>query len=207
MTDAKRCDYPGCAEMAIAQCECCLESRNFCPDHGSPGGDVVQEGYADTCRPSTCWYWCSLIYGFLPIVIVIGATVAWFVSMRDENSYSPEMPATTKTAKNILRGFLHVLSQDAAGCSLDDAPLDKNHAFGSGGASFFSKNGSTTYSPRIPIARTNVDRPDQMLSDFMIASSSSLSINPRYAYAIRGKWDWMVIGLLGIGLIVRVIYQ
>ncbi len=53
-----KCQYPGCpiADFATtAQCECCKESRWFCSDHGTVGGDVVQEGYADTCRPNACW--------------------------------------------------------------------------------------------------------------------------------------------------------
>ncbi len=44
-----------CERPAEHQCECCKESRCFCSDHGSVGGDVVQEGYADTYRPNACW--------------------------------------------------------------------------------------------------------------------------------------------------------
>jgi hypothetical protein len=103
-----------------------------------------------------------------------------FWAILDENSYSPTMPATTSTAKNIFA----VLCQR-----------------------FFSKNGNSAYSPRMPIASSRVDRPDQRLADLIAASSSSLVINPRYAYVMRRKWDLLVIGLLGIGVLVRAFYK
>jgi hypothetical protein len=54
------CAYPGCSEEAQHECECCLESRHFCSDHGSAGGD--HEGgegargpYGAYAVPSACW--------------------------------------------------------------------------------------------------------------------------------------------------------
>ena len=56
MTDAKLCSYPGCAEMATHQCECCRESRNFCEDHGTVGGDLEGDEWRLTeAVPSQCW--------------------------------------------------------------------------------------------------------------------------------------------------------
>jgi hypothetical protein len=56
------CAFPGCFEEAQHQCECCLESRQFCSDHGSAGGD--REGgdnangspYGAYAVPSACWH-------------------------------------------------------------------------------------------------------------------------------------------------------
>ncbi len=51
-----KCDFPTCERTdAVTQCECCHYVTWFCPDHGTVGGDVVQEGYADTCRPNACY--------------------------------------------------------------------------------------------------------------------------------------------------------
>jgi len=98
----------------------------------------------------------------------------------DENSYSPTMPATTRTAKKILANLCQ---------------------------RFFSRNGRRAYSPSMPMAKIKVDLPAQRFADLTATSSSSFVINPHYTYALRQKWDWLVIGLLGIGIIVRAFRQ
>ena len=56
MSDIRLCDYDGCAEIAPYQCECCKESRNFCSDHGTVGGDREgDESRLTEAYPSQCW--------------------------------------------------------------------------------------------------------------------------------------------------------
>jgi len=99
-----------------------------------------------------------------------------FRAIRSENRYSPTMPATTSTAKNALVSRFQWI--------------------------FSSRKGRTAYSPKIPIARTRVDRPDQTLSDAMMTSSSSLSTNPYYIYAARQRGECIFMGALGLAVII-----
>lgn len=45
------CDQPG-----VYECECCKESRHFCAEHGTVGGDVDgDDTVASYAVPSACW--------------------------------------------------------------------------------------------------------------------------------------------------------
>ncbi len=49
-----------CGEEATHQCECCKESRWFCSDHGTVGGDSPARGgesqvCGDEYHPNQCW--------------------------------------------------------------------------------------------------------------------------------------------------------
>ena len=51
----ERCDYPGCGEDAVAECECCKGSTHFCEDHGSRGGDRQVQDVGAVAYPGACW--------------------------------------------------------------------------------------------------------------------------------------------------------
>jgi hypothetical protein len=48
-----RCEYAGCCEDAEYRCETC--ETEFCPDHGTKGGDRQVEDVGAVAYPSACW--------------------------------------------------------------------------------------------------------------------------------------------------------
>ncbi len=51
------CEFSeGCTGVPTYQCECCKESRNFCSDHGTVGGDREgDESRLAEYHPNQCW--------------------------------------------------------------------------------------------------------------------------------------------------------
>jgi hypothetical protein len=47
------CTHPGCFEPAPYQCDHC--NGDFCPDHGTKGGDRRVEDVGAVAYPSACW--------------------------------------------------------------------------------------------------------------------------------------------------------
>ena len=48
-----RCNYRACEEESVSGCALC--ERNFCGDHGSPGGDRPSDSGYDVAYPALCW--------------------------------------------------------------------------------------------------------------------------------------------------------
>jgi hypothetical protein len=115
-------------------------------------------------------------------------------AMREENPYSPRTPATTITAKAIFSTVPQRLMPLESTVALLD--LKRNRA---ALMSACSKYFTTMYSPIMPTASRKVDRADQLLSEAMIASNLSLSINPYYIYVKPQRDRWLLIGLLALG--------